>query len=65
MTSSEAGLIITAAMSMNLFQFGIRQSAEMENQMTSVDRIIEYGQLEPEASLETNKGYIVTVFRGF
>ena len=61
MTSSEAGLIITAAMSMNLFQFGIRQSAEMENQMTSVDRIIEYGQLKPEASLESNKGYIITL----
>ena len=56
MTSSEAGLIITAALSLRLFQYGIRQSAEMANQMTSVDRIIEYGQLITEDSLESNKG---------
>ncbi len=58
MTSSEAGLIITAATSLRLFQYGIRQSAEMANQMTSVDRIIEYGQLKPEASFEPSKGCI-------
>lgn len=44
-------------MSMARFQFGIRQSAEMENQMVSVSNIIEYGQLEPEAPLETQNDY--------
>ena len=47
--------MISSAMSMARFQYCIRQSAEMENQMTSVDRIIEYGQLPPEATLDTNK----------
>lgn len=47
------GLIISAAMGMYNFQYAVRQSAEMANQMTSVDRIIEYGQLPPETSLES------------
>ena len=50
--NSEAGLIISVAMSLARFQYGIRQSAEMEIQMTSVDRIIEYSKLPSEASLE-------------
>ena len=50
--NSEAGLMISVAMSLGRFQFGIRQSAEMENQMTSVDRVIEYSKLPAEASLE-------------
>jgi len=56
LNSSEAGLIIAAAMNISQFQFGVRQSAEMENQMTSVDRIIEYGKLSPEAPLQSSKG---------
>jgi len=51
----EAGLIISLAMSLGYFQFGIRQAAETENQMTSVDRIIQYGQLSSEHVLETSK----------
>ena len=30
--------------------------AEVENLMTSTERIIEYGKLEPEAALETTNG---------
>ena len=56
MSSGEAGLIISAALSMARFQFGIRQSAEMENQMNSVARIIEYGKLKSEAPFESSKG---------
>lgn len=35
-----------------LFQWCIRQSAEVVNQFVSVERVLEFGALEPEASLE-------------
>ena len=62
MTTSHAGLVITAAVALNgTFQWGVRQSVEVENQMTSVERVMEYGQLPSEAALESSKGchYIV------
>lgn len=34
--------------------WGLRQTAEMENQMTSVERVIEYADLPSERSLETD-----------
>ena len=33
----------------------MRQSAELENLMTSVERILEYGEIKPEAALESGK----------
>lgn len=58
--SSEVGLVIASALALTgQFQWGVRQSAEAENQMTSVERVIEYGQLPSEAPLEcTSKGMI-------
>lgn len=53
LNGSEAGLIIATAMSLYEFQYAVRQSAEMANEMTSVDRVIEYGQLPSEAPLES------------
>lgn len=35
-----------------IFQWCIRQSAEVVNQMVSVERVLSYGELEPEAPLE-------------
>jgi ATP-binding cassette subfamily C (CFTR/MRP) protein 4 len=35
-----------------LFQWCIRQSAEVVNQMVSVERVLAFGDLEPEAALE-------------
>lgn len=34
----------------------MRQSAETENLMTSVERALEYAKLEPEAPLESEPG---------
>ena len=46
---------MAAALGMARFNYGIRQSAEMVNQMTSVHRIIEYGRIPPEAPLESSE----------
>ncbi|XP_030554771.1 probable multidrug resistance-associated protein lethal(2)03659 [Drosophila novamexicana] len=45
----QIGLVITQAMSMTgMVQWGMRQSAELENAMTSVERVIEYRSLKSE-----------------
>ncbi|XP_048482044.1 ATP-binding cassette sub-family C member 4 [Plutella xylostella] len=46
------GLAITQAMGLTgMFQWGMRQSTELENQMTSVERIEEYSHIESEPPL--------------
>lgn len=48
------GLAITQAMGLTgMFQWGMRQSTELENQMTSVERIAEYSNIESEPPLES------------
>lgn len=50
------GLAITQTMSMiRLVTWGLRQTVELENQMTSVERAFEYSQLPAEGSLETDE----------
>lgn len=43
------GLAITQALGMTgMVQWGMRQSAEMENTMTAVERVVEYQSVDPE-----------------
>ena len=48
----EVGVVLTACIGLTgAIQWGMRQSAEMENLMTSVERVLEYGKLGEEAEL--------------
>ncbi|PWA31992.1 hypothetical protein CCH79_00018856, partial [Gambusia affinis] len=54
--AGQVGLVLTYAVTLvGNFQWSVRQSAEVENMMTSVERVVEYTQLESEAPWETEK----------
>lgn len=51
------GLSITQAIGLTgMLQFGMKQSAELENIMTCVERVLEYSRLESEPPLESPPG---------
>jgi hypothetical protein len=53
----DVGLAITQATGLTgMLQWGIRQMAEMENQMTSVERVLEYTAVESEPPLDSAPG---------
>ena len=50
----DVGLMISAGLMLaGLTQWGVRQSCEFESQMTAVERIVEYKDLEQEASAKS------------
>uniref|UniRef100_A0A4W5PGR2 Multidrug resistance-associated protein 4 n=1 Tax=Hucho hucho TaxID=62062 RepID=A0A4W5PGR2_9TELE len=54
--AGSVGLALSYAVTLvGMFQWGVRQSAEVENMMTSVERVVEYTELESEAPWETDK----------
>lgn len=54
--SGDVGLAITQSMTLVIMcQWGMRQTAEMENKMTSVERVLEYANTPSEPPLETSK----------
>ncbi|XP_017890591.1 multidrug resistance-associated protein 4-like [Ceratina calcarata] len=51
-SGGEVGLAITQVMAMTgMIQWGMRQNAEVANQMMSVERVLEYTQIAPEPNL--------------
>ena len=49
------GLAITQSISLvGLFQYGMRTWTELDSQMTSVERVVEYSKLSPEQDTGTN-----------
>lgn len=56
MEAGAVGLALSYVVTlMGMFQWGVRQSAEVENMMTSVERVVEYSELESEAPWEMDK----------
>lgn len=54
--SGSVGLAILSSINLvGMCQWGMRQTAELENQMTSVERIVEYAELPSEPALESDE----------
>jgi len=57
-SAAAVGLAVTSALTLtSMCQWGVRQSAEVSNQMISVERILDYWKLDQEAELESEPDY--------
>ncbi|XP_067646235.1 probable multidrug resistance-associated protein lethal(2)03659 isoform X3 [Eurosta solidaginis] len=55
--SADVGLAVTQAMGLTgMVQWCMRQAAELENNMTSVERLVDYAEIEPEGDMESKPG---------
>ncbi|KAK5646882.1 hypothetical protein RI129_005346 [Pyrocoelia pectoralis] len=55
-SDAKIGLVVTQALALiGLFQWATRQCVEMENQMTSVERVLEYNNIEHEKSPKSDE----------
>ena len=53
-SGGNVGLAITQALGLTgMVQWGMRQSAELENTMTAVERVVEYNSVDPEPAFES------------
>lgn len=56
-SGGNVGLAITQVLGLTgMVQWGMRQSAELENNMTAVERVVEYQSIDPEPELESKPG---------
>lgn len=54
--SGQVGLAIMSSINLiEICEYGIRESTELENQMTSVERVVEYAKVESEPPLESDE----------
>lgn len=54
--SGQVGLVLISNMNLiGICQYGIRASTDLENHMTSIERIFEYAELPSEPPLESDK----------
>lgn len=54
-SGGNVGLAITQVMGLTgMVQWGMRQSAELENTMTAVERVVEYNSIDPEPDFDSS-----------
>ena len=63
--NGDAALVLTALMSIiSMLPYSMEQLVDVENCMTSVERIVEYGALKPEAYLDDADGQLIHKLEG-